>query len=143
MKIRTILSRKGSFVATISPDKNVRDAVVAMAERNIGALVVLNESSRLVGIITERDVIRTAARNPDVLRLNVAEIMTSKVFTGMPQDDVTAVAQTMTDKRIRHLPIMQDDNLVGIVSIGDILKAQRDMYLGERDTLETQIMAED
>jgi predicted transcriptional regulator len=73
----------------------------------------------------------------------VIDIMTKKVIVAMPQDDVISVAHTMTEKRFRHLPILDGDKLIGIISIGDILKAQRDQYLGEIDTLETQIMAEE
>jgi CBS domain-containing protein len=73
----------------------------------------------------------------------VWEIMTRNVIIGVPQDDIISVVNTMTEKRFRHLPIMQDDKLIGIISIGDILKAQRDTYRGEIDTLETQIMAGD
>jgi CBS domain-containing protein len=69
--------------------------------------------------------------------------MTRNVIIGVPQDDIISVVNTMTEKRFRHLPIMQDDKLIGIISIGDILKAQRDTYRGEIDTLETQIMAGD
>jgi CBS domain-containing protein len=83
-----------------------------------------------------------AAQREDVTGLAVADVMTRKVVIGVPEDDIISVAHTMTEKRFRHLPVIDEDRLVGIISIGDILKAQRDQYRGEIDTLETQIMAD-
>ena len=117
-------------------------AIGMMADNNIGALVVTNNVGRVVGIISERDIVRTAIQRDDVFDLAVADVMTREVIIGLPEDDVISVAHTMTEKRFRHLPILEQGELVGIISIGDILKAQRDQYRGEIDTLETQIMAD-
>lgn len=141
MKVNSILSTKGRQVVTIHPQQRIRDAVRLLSEHNIGALVVVDEQERLVGIISERDIIRGVATNENIASSLVSELMTSKVITGVPQDDLFSVAHTMTERRFRHLPILEDDRLVGIISIGDVLKAQRDQYRGEIDTLETQILA--
>jgi CBS domain-containing protein len=143
MKVRTILATKGTNVITIRPKQSLREAAQLLAEHNIGVLVVVNEARQPVGIISERDVIRTAARREDVFSLPVNQVMTKEVITGLPQDDLERVAHTMTEKRFRHLPIMEHGELVGIVSIGDIVKYQRDQYRGEVDTLQTQILADE
>ncbi|MCA9874012.1 MAG: CBS domain-containing protein [Anaerolineales bacterium] len=143
MKVRRILSTKGMRVITIGPGKQIRDAVALLSQHNIGALVVVDESNHPIGILSERDIIREAASNEDVFGLQVADLMTRDVITGMPGDDTHSLAHTMTDRRFRHMPIVDDGKLIGIVSIGDILKAERDQYRGEIDTLETQIMADD
>lgn len=143
MKVRTILATKGTNVITIRPKQSLREAARLLAEHNIGALVVVNEARQPVGIISERDVIRAAARREDVFLLPVDRVMTREVITGLPQDDLERVAHTMTEKRFRHLPIMEHGELVGIVSIGDIVKYQRDQYRGEIDTLQTQILADE
>jgi CBS domain-containing protein len=143
MNVARILATKGMNVITIRPEQSVREAIALLVEHNIGVLVTVSEAGRPIGIISERDIIRGAARNEQVFSQTVGELMTKDVITGMPQDDLRAVAYTMTDKRIRHLPIMDKGKLVGIISIGDVVKAQRDQYEGEIDTLHTQILAED
>lgn len=143
MKVRRILSTKSREVITISPNQSIKEAVDLLVNHNIGALVVVDPENKPVGIISERDVIQGAARDENVLSLMVEALMTKEVITGMPQDDVAQVVATMTDKRFRHLPIVEEGELIGIVSIGDILKVQRDEYRGEVDTLETQILAEE
>jgi CBS domain-containing protein len=143
MKINSILTRKGSEIITIRPERTISDAVALLAKHNIGALVVVDAAGTLKGIISERDIIRKAAEAQDIFSLPVGDVMTKRVIVGVPEDDVISVAHTMTERRFRHLPIVDDDRLVGIISSGDILKAQRDQYLGEIDTLETQILAND
>jgi CBS domain-containing protein len=141
MKINSILTTKGWEIITIRPDRTISEAVTLLAKHNIGALVVIDSAGDLKGIISERDIIRMAAIEPNIFSLPVGDVMTKRVIVGVPEDDVMSVAHTMTERRFRHLPIVDDDRLVGIVSVGDILKAQRDQYLGEIDTLETQILA--
>jgi CBS domain-containing protein len=143
MKVRTILATKGTTVVTIHPQQDLREAARLLTEHNIGALVVVNEAGRLAGIISERDIIRAAARLEDPLSRPVGEIMTREVIIGVPQDDLMAVAHTMTEKRFRHLPIVDHGELVGILSMKDIVKSERDQYKGEIDTLQTQIIAEE
>lgn len=143
MKVRRILATKGMRVITISPDKQIRDAVKLLTQHNIGALVVVDERARPVGILSERDIIRETAVNERLFDRAVADLMTHDPITGTPADDTHSLAHTMTERRFRHIPIVDEGRLVGIVSIGDILKAERDQYRGEIDTLETQIMADD
>lgn len=142
MKVRNILATKKGRIITIGPDEPVRRAVTLFVEHRIGALVVMDAGEHLVGIVSERDVIRAATEDEQLFGRPVRDIMTRHVVIGMPQDDVISVAHTMLERRFRHLPIMEDDKLVGIISIGDVLKTQRDAYQGEVDTLETQIIAE-
>lgn len=139
MKIAEILSSKGSVVITIQPHQSIKEAIDLLVEHKIGGLVVLDKNGKLVGIITERDLIRYASREGVDFTVNVGEVMTREVITGMPQDDIKAVAHTMTEKRFRHLPVLEDGGLVGIVTIGDIVKAQRDRYIGEIHTLREQV----
>jgi CBS domain-containing protein len=140
MNIAHVLARKGVRVITIRPDQSIRQALALLAEHNIGALVVVDESARPVGILSERDIVRTAARDERVFGRTVSELMTRDVVVGVPEDDLKTVGQTMTDRRIRHLPVVEHGTLVGIVSIGDVVKAQRDALLGEVDTLQTIVM---
>ena len=140
MKISAILATKGTRVILIGRGKSIKDAVSLLCEHNIGALVVTDDAGGLVGILSERDIVRAAATVADLLAQPVSQVMTTSVITCRPQDDLEAVANTMTEKRFRHLPVVDKDNLVGIVSIGDVVKVQRDQYRGEVDTLQIQIM---
>lgn len=139
MNIAHVLARKGARVITIRPEESIRQALTLLAEHNIGALVVVDEGDRPVGILSERDIVRAAARDEKMFGCSVGELMTRNVVAGLPEDDLKAVGYTMTEHRIRHLPIVEKGKLVGIVSIGDVVKAQRDEYEGEVDTLQTQI----
>ena len=142
MKVRNILATKKGRLITIGSDELVRRAIVLLVENRIGVLLVVDAAGDLVGILSERDIIRIAASDEALFDRPVAEIMTKEVIVGMPQDDVLAVAHTMLEKRFRHLPIMDEGELIGIISIGDVLKIQRDALSGEVDTLETRIIAE-
>ena len=143
MNIATILAKKGGQVYTIRPEQTIRQALATLAEKNVGALVVVDGGGRAVGILSERDVVRKLVRDENALGLGVDTIMTKKVISALPQDDLVAASRTMTDNRIRHLPIIEGGRIVGIVSIGDIVKAQRDHYQGEVETLETQLIGEE
>ena len=140
MNIASLLATKGSTVVTIHPDQTVRQALQLLARHNIGAVVAVDERGKPVGILSERDIVREGARNEGVFGLPVGSIMTRDVIIGVPQDDLPSARHTMTEKRIRHLPVMDGGKLVGIISIGDIVKAQRDQYQGEVETLQTQLL---
>jgi CBS domain-containing protein len=142
MNIASILAKKGGQVYTIRPEQTVRQALTTLAERNVGALVAVDGSGGVVGILSERDVVRRLARDENALSLAVEALMTKNVITGLPQDDLGAVGRTMTDRRFRHMPILENGRLIGVVSLGDIVKAQRDQYQGEVETLETQLIDE-
>ena len=142
MNIQSILTTKGTNVVTIGPDNTIRDALATLAKHNFGALVVVDDENKPIGIISERDIVRLAAKNEELFPIPINEVMTKNVITGIRQDELKAVANTMTEKRIRHLPIVDDqDKLIGIISIGDIVKAERNRFEGEVDTLQTQILA--
>ena len=143
MNVKDILAIKGRNMITIKPDQTIREAVILLDEYNIGALVVLDETQQIIGILSERDIIRRLAKPVDVLSQLVKTLMTTDVITGIPQDDLHSVSNLMTEDRIRHLPILSEGKLVGIISIGDVVKRQRDMYKGEVDTLQTQILADE
>lgn len=142
MKVRNILATKKGNIITIRAEEPVRRAVALLVEYRIGALIVVDAAGRLVGILSERDIMRAAAEDEQLFGRPVDVIMTRDVIVGLPQDDVIAVAHTMLEKRFRHLPIVDEGELIGIISIGDVLKIQRDAYRGEVDTLETRIIAE-
>ena len=142
MKVNSILSTKGGNIISIRPEQTIREAVQLLTQHRIGALVVVMADGRLTGILSERDIIRKAASNEAIFDSPVSEVMTKNVVTGLPQDEIMSVAHLMTERRFRHLPIMEGERLVGIISIGDVLKLQRDHYRGEIDTLETQMLAE-
>lgn len=142
MKVRNILATRKGKVISVRPDEPVRRAVALLAEHRIGALVVLDTAGRLVGILSERDVVRAAVTDEQLFGRPVSDIMTREVIVGVPQDDVISVAHTMLERRIRHLPILEEGRLIGIISIGDVLKTQRDAYRGAVETLETVIIAE-
>jgi CBS domain-containing protein len=143
MSIKGILATKSRKVFTINPGQTLAEAVDSLAEHNVGALVVIDAEGKVVGIISERDIIHQAAVNRKFFSLKVSDTMTSEVIVGLPEDDVMSVAHTMTERRFRHIPILDGEKLIGIISIGDLLKAQRDQYLGQIDTLETQITADE
>lgn len=121
--IARILDRKGHDVATATPRQTVTEVVAALRERDIGALVVVDDDGRVVGIVSERDVVRRIAQvGGDVLDLHVEDVMTSPVHTCAPSSTTDELMEEMTERRIRHLPVCEDDRLVGIVSIGDVVK---------------------
>ena len=122
MRIADVLRNKGAAVATITPETSVSGLLNELAVNNIGAMVVVS-SEGLVGIVSERDVVRKLHEHGvDLLRLPVSEIMTTFVATCAPSDTVDHLTALMTTKRVRHIPVLDNDRLVGIVSIGDIVK---------------------
>lgn len=139
MLIRQILAVKGTKVVTIDGAKTLKDAVALLTVNNIGAVIVVDASTKPIGILSERDIIRAADRFADLLSHRVDEIMSRNVVVGSPNDDVQTVQQTMTQKRFRHLPIMDQGKLAGIISLGDIVKAQLEESQGEIEALHTYI----
>jgi len=121
--VKDILAGKGRDVLSITPDATVYDALKIMAEANIGALVVL-EGDTVSGIISERDYARKVILHGKSSReLQVREIMTTKVYYMRPEQDLQECMAQMTDRHVRHLPILDQDRLIGIISIGDVVKA--------------------
>jgi CBS domain-containing protein len=125
MRIRDILNAKGPDVITVAPDQPVLTAARILSEHGIGALVV-RTADEIVGIISERDILNLVSSDPAKLdRTRVSEAMTSNVIVGVPTDDLDYVMSIMTQNRIRHLPIVDDGELAGMVSIGDVVNAVR------------------
>ena len=125
MRIASLLQVKGSFVATIAQGSSVADVVAGLAEHGVGALVVTGEGDRLVGIVSERDVVRALhTRGASVLGEDVGQVMTADVRTCAPADSVDVLMALMTERRIRHVPILEGGELAGIVSIGDVVKSR-------------------
>jgi CBS domain-containing protein len=108
-------------VVKVSPDEPVRLAIARMLEENVGSVAVC-EGQRLVGIFTERDVLRLAGEGPEFADVNVGDVMTRNPVTISPDDEILAAAQLMSERRIRHLPIVQGDNLLGIVGIREVMR---------------------
>lgn len=124
MLISEILRSKGADVATVRPDTPVRQMLAGLVSRNIGAIVASADGTTIAGIVSERDVVRQLHHHgADVLDTAVSSIMTAEVFTCTPDDKADDLRPTMIEHRIRHLPVVQDGALVGIVSIGDIVKS--------------------
>jgi CBS domain-containing protein len=136
MRLQDILAVKGTTVFTTAPGVSLAEAVRQMVEHNIGSMLVCQRDliigERLVGIVTERDMLRCfAAGKCDLKQLTVADVMTTKLITAKPTDSVADLMGVMTTHRIRHVPVMSDERLVGMVSIGDLLKAQHDHLMAE------------
>jgi CBS domain-containing protein len=136
MRISEILRSKGDDVATIAPEREVRQLLSLLAEHNIGAAVVSGDGSTIDGIVSERDVVRRLnERGADLLAEPVSSIMTTPVRTCAPTDAVDSLRETMTEHRIRHLPVVRDGRLIGIVSIGDVVKSAIAELETEREQL--------
>jgi len=138
MKLRDILYGKGSEVHSIAPEETLGEAVSRLVNHNCGALIVL-QAGKMVGIISERDVLKACAELTGPLEATVDERMTRDLVTAEPQDEVEDVMGLMTYHRIRHLPVVKDGGLAGIVSIGDIVKAQHEELSAENRFLKQYI----
>ncbi|HYW81461.1 MAG TPA: CBS domain-containing protein [Thermoguttaceae bacterium] len=146
MFLKDILKTKGDTVYTITPEETVEDAVRKLVEHNIGSLLVCpkedGSKGQLAGIITERDILHACASGKCAMgNMKVAEAMTAKLITGSPDDIVENVMGLMTAKRIRHLPVLLKDKLVGMVSIGDVVKAQHDRLAMENQFMKDYIQS--
>jgi CBS domain-containing protein len=141
MKVSEILNQKGREIFSVQPDHTVYDAIAKMAEHNIGALLVMQDS-KLMGIISERDY-----RNKVILKgrtskdTEVEDIMSKDVVCVEPTDSVNLCMQLMTNKKIRHLPVMDDEQVVGVVSIGDVVKTVIANQKSEIDSLRSYIVS--
>jgi CBS domain-containing protein len=142
LKIAQLLKNKGDFVATVSPDATVREAVAELARHKVGALVVSADQRVPVGIISERDVVRRLhAPGPEMLDGPVSAIMSTEVRSTSPDDEVESLMVLMTRHRIRHVPVLVDGQLAGIVSIGDVVKSRLDELQDDNRALIDYIQA--
>jgi CBS domain-containing protein len=136
MRVSNLLAIKGHDVATISQERSIADAIAMLKERGIGALIVTGPTPPLVGILSERDVVRSFAdRGADALSLLVSDLMTSEVTTCDESTSVTDLMGLMTERRIRHVPVVHEGTLAGMVSIGDVVKARFDELEREKRDL--------
>jgi len=140
MRINDILRHKGTSVATIGPDATVAELLSTLSEQRVGALVVSSDGARVEGIVSERDVVRRLHESgADLLSAPIAAIMTAEVHTCSPEDSIDALMRMMTERRIRHIPVVVADRLTGIVSIGDVVKFRIDELEAERKQLQDYI----
>lgn len=139
MRITDILRAKGSSVATVTPTTTVTGLLAELSVHNIGAMVVIGEAG-VLGIVSERDVVRRLQRDgPDLLRRPVADIMSEVAVTCGPDDPIDDMAALMTNHRVRHVPVLDGGRLVGIVSIGDVVKHRMEELQAERQHLQAYI----
>jgi CBS domain-containing protein len=140
MRINDVLAGKASKeVITIEPDATVRELLAKLAEHNVGALIVSTDGTALEGIVSERDVVRRLHEDEAVLGATVSSIMTTDVQTCEGDHPVTEIARLMTQRRFRHMPVVTDGVLTGIVSIGDVVKSRMDELEFERDQLDSYV----
>jgi CBS domain-containing protein len=140
MKISDVIRSKASAeVITITPDATVRDLVALLADRNIGAVIVRSGDAGFEGIVSERDVVRRLNGNDAVLDAPVQDIMTTVVHTCEPGSDVDELMAQMTEHRIRHVPVVDKDDLVAVISIGDVVKSRITQLTFERDQLDSYV----
>jgi len=136
VQVREILSAKGiTEVFTISPNATMTELLDSLAERNVGALIVSTDGIRMDGIVSERDVVRRLRNLPEPRDITVREIMTEAVHICSPSDTLGDVMGLMTEHRVRHVPVLDDGILVGVLSIGDAVKSRMDQLEFERDQL--------
>lgn len=140
MKVSQILQIKGRDVTTVAPEDAVLDVVAQLKSRRIGAVVVLDSSGQIAGILSERDVVHALAdHGSDLTRLKVGDLMTKTVTTCTPSQDVNDVMRQMTTGRFRHVPVVEGGKLAGLVSIGDAVKARIEELEHEREALQHYI----
>ena len=140
MTVRAILSRKGRDVATIAPTVSLSEAVRLLAQRRIGAVVVTGPDDRVAGILSERDIVRVLGeRGAGVLDEPVSAVMTRKVVSCTQSDTVAAIMEMMTLGKFRHLPVLEGDKVVGLISIGDVVKWRVREYEHEQEALRDYI----
>ena len=136
MRVHDVLRRKGADVVTVRPEATVRELLDMLAEHRIGALVVSSDGKAVEGIVSERDIVlRLHDRGPEILDAKVVDIMTVDVSTCRPEELLENLMALMTNQRFRHVPVVAEGALVGIISIGDVVKHRMDELQAERDQL--------
>ena len=139
MTVRAILDTKGHDILSVEPDAKLSAAIKILAERKIGAVLVMS-SGRIEGILSERDIVRVlGARGAAVLDEPVSAVMTRKVVSCREKDTVSSIMERMTTGKFRHLPVVEDDKVVGLISIGDIVKRRVSEYETEQEALREYI----
>jgi CBS domain-containing protein len=140
MIVKTILSAKGSDVVTIEPTATLAEAVKLLTQHRIGAVVVTGAGQRIVGIVSERDIVRAlAAHGAQALQHPLTEVMTRKVVTCGHADTISGIMERMTGGKFRHLPVIEDERMIGIISIGDVVKIRLQEMEHEQNALRDYI----
>ena len=140
MTVKAILSRKGRDVVTIAPTEQLSQAVKLLSEKRIGAVIVTGPDSHVAGILSERDIVRALGeRGPAVLDENVASVMTRKVTTCTEGDTIAVIMERMTTGKFRHVPVVEQGRLSGVISIGDVVKYRIEDVVHEADALREYI----
>jgi len=140
MLIDTILKDKGNTVETIPDTATLAEAANVLDQKRIGAIVAVDGKGDLCGVLSERDIVRRFARNREkTVDMTVSQAMTRGVITASPSEDVDTCLGRMTDRRIRHLPVLDDGTLIGIISIGDLVKYKIDAVLAEAEAMTAYI----
>lgn len=141
--LRKILEIKGSNIHCMGPDATLQDVSDKLVEHGVGSLLICDDSNKLLGIITERDILRACAGRTDLAATGVSELMSTDLITMRPDQTVEDAMEAITDHRIRHLPILEGDRLCGIISIGDLIKSQIDAMATENHHLKQYIYGAD
>jgi CBS domain-containing protein len=142
MFVSDILAQKGALVYSVTPTTSVAEVAQQLSVRRIGSVLVLNDQSVVMGIVSERDLVRaTATHGTKALELEARQVMTRDVVTCDPDDSIDEVMQTMTSGRFRHLPVVRRGELLGLVSIGDVVKARLEETVHEAEALKAYIVA--
>lgn len=140
MRIADLLRKKGSAVATVTPETTVTALLAGLAENNVGAMVVVAPDGSIAGIVSERDVVRRLNdHGPGLLDGPVSEIMTKLVASCGPDDSIDQLSVLMTERRIRHVPVLEAGRLAGIISIGDVVKNRMEQLEKSQEQLEAYI----
>lgn len=136
MRVSDVLASKGSdAIFTIRPEASIRELLDALAERNVGAMVVSDDGEAMIGIVSERDIVRKLRDVENARDVTVASIMTTDVQVATPDDSFKSLMISMTEHRVRHIPVLDEGRLVGVLSIGDAVKHRMDQLEFERDQL--------
>jgi CBS domain-containing protein len=140
MQVLHLLKLKGDKVASIAPDATIAEASRQLSERKIGALLVLGADNRVVGILSERDIVSGLAKQgAKLLEMRVSALMTRDVISCAPDSTIEEIMREMTSRRIRHLPVIVQGKLAGLVSIGDVVKSRLEELASEGDMLRSYI----
>ena len=140
MTIAAILKHKGNDVARVPPTATVAEVASRLGDRRIGAILVMDNADQLLGIVSERDIVRAMPKHgAAVLEMTAAQLMTQALHTTTPQTSCLQALEQMTERRVRHLPVLDEGRLVGVVSIGDVVKRRLDQLAHEADSLKAYV----
>ncbi len=140
MKVSRILQRKSGDIASVDPERSIPDVVAMLCQRDIGAVLVLDAEGQMVGIVSERDIVRALDEHgPDLSGLRASDLMTREVTHCDPGHDINDIMRHMTEGRFRHMPVLDDGRLVGVISIGDAVRARIEELEREREALQNYI----